>query len=432
MSPQESVVPVRALNGVVSLPEHAVLKPLLPELYEEAADLLPEAVFPTTRTEDWKYTRTTRISSQNWKWSEATEYDWKQYLIPDADAHVFVFINGWFVASQSHALSGKGWKASSLKDFNAALQPALENTIGASKRFREDVFELMGITHCQDGIVIDIDEDAAPEKPFHIILVNGGNSTVAQPRVAVRLGRNASAEMWITHSGQSGDASFMNALVDIKQGEGSRLEYCKLQEEADSSFVVCRERIVQDRNSLSNVVTCTLRGGWIRNDLDMILQGESIEANLSGFYAPRKKQHIDNHTLVDHLYPNCNSNELYKGVVFDQGRAVFNGKVFVRYQAQKTNAYQSNANLTMSDDAIVNSKPELEIYADDVKCSHGSTTGQMDEDAVFYLRARGLDEQSARKLLASAFLGDVEEKIGHLALREHVKMRMVEEGVMID
>jgi Fe-S cluster assembly protein SufD len=145
--------------------------------------------------------------------------------------------------------------------------------------------------------------------------------------------------------------------------------------------------------------------------LNIEVNGENCESNLNGAYLLKGKQHIDNHSVVDHKVPNCNSNELYKGVIDDKGTAVFNGKVFVRKDAQKINAFQSNGNVLMTDDASVNSKPELEIYADDVKCSHGSTTGQLDEEAVFYLRARGLSEKSARKLMVSAFIGDVLDKI---------------------
>jgi Fe-S cluster assembly protein SufD len=179
------------------------------------------------------------------------------------------------------------------------------------------------------------------------------------------------------------------------------------------------------------LVTATLSGSWIRNSLDMLINGSGCEANLAGAYAPMKSEHIDNHTVVDHIKSHSNSNELYKGVVFDQGRAVFNGKVFVRYQAQKTNAYQNNANITMSDDAIVNSKPELEIYADDVKCSHGSTTGQMDDEALFYLRSRGLSAENAKKLLVSAFLNDVLDRIDLEEIKVFVTNKMIEKGVLL-
>ena len=167
------------------------------------------------------------------------------------------------------------------------------------------------------------------------------------------------------------------------------------------------------------IKTLSLNGDFIRNDLYIRSDATNCESTLNGVYIPQNKEHVDNHTIVDHLSPHCNSSELYKGVVNDNATAVFNGKVFVRPDAQKINAFQSNANILLSDDATVNSKPELEIYADDVKCSHGSTTGQLDEDALFYLRARGIGKDAARDLLVKAFVGDVLETIDIDAVREH-------------
>ena len=164
----------------------------------------------------------------------------------------------------------------------------------------------------------------------------------------------------------------------------------------------------------------------VRNNLNIDVKGENCTTNLNGVYQLKGNQHVDNHTVVDHLVPNCESNELYKGIIDEKSTAVFNGKVFVRRNAQKINAFQSNGNVLLSDDATVNSKPELEIYADDVKCSHGSTTGQLDEEAVFYLRARGLSEKSARKLIVSAFINDVIEKINNEEVVHYVQQKIEE------
>jgi Fe-S cluster assembly protein SufD len=164
--------------------------------------------------------------------------------------------------------------------------------------------------------------------------------------------------------------------------------------------------------------------------LRISLDGQNIEANLNGFYLPRGSQLIDNHTKVDHRFPHCNSNELYKGILFDQSQGVFNGKVYVRKDAQKTNAYQNNANVLVGEDAQMNTKPELEIYADDVKCSHGTTTGQIDESAMFYLRARGLSEDSARKLLTTAFINDVLNKVENETVRTHIIEVLSQKGLL--
>jgi Fe-S cluster assembly protein SufD len=184
----------------------------------------------------------------------------------------------------------------------------------------------------------------------------------------------------------------------------------KIQAEAGTNFHVSKENIKQDKDSNFTLHTTTLNGNFVRNDVNVAVNGQNCETNLYGAYILNGTQHVDNHTVIDHKVAHCLSNELYKGVIDDKATAVFNGKVFVRKDAQKINAFQSNANVLMSDDATVNSKPELEIYADDVKCSHGSTTGQLDEEAVFYLRARGISEKSARNLVVSAFVNDALEK----------------------
>ena len=171
------------------------------------------------------------------------------------------------------------------------------------------------------------------------------------------------------------------------------------------------EQIAQAKDSTFTINTLTLNGTLVRNNLNIEVNGVNCNTHLNGAYLLKENQHVDNHTMVDHKAPHCESNELYKGVIDDKATAVFNGKVFVRKDSQKINAFQSNGNVLLSDNATVNSKPELEIYADDVKCSHGSTTGQLDEEAVFYLRARGISERSARHLMVSAFIVDVLEKI---------------------
>jgi len=185
----------------------------------------------------------------------------------------------------------------------------------------------------------------------------------------------------------------------------------KVQYESEQSFHISTEEVQQAKNSNFTINTFTLNGGIVRNNLHINVNGENCESHLNGAYLLKNKQHVDNHTIVDHKVANCESFELYKGVMDDSSTGVFNGKVFVRKDAQKINAFQSNGNVLLSDNATINSKPELEIYADDVKCSHGSTTGQLDEEAVFYLRARGLSEKSARQLMVSAFIGEVLEKV---------------------
>jgi Fe-S cluster assembly protein SufD len=204
-------------------------------------------------------------------------------------------------------------------------------------------------------------------------------------------------------------------------GANAQLTIDKIQHEEQGNFAVLTEQVDQKKDSTFTINTITLDGTLVRNNLNIEVNGSNCESNLNGAYLLKDNQHVDNHTIVDHKVAHCLSNELYKGVIYDKATAVFNGKVFVRKDAQKINAFQSNGNVLMSDDASVNSKPELEIYADDVKCSHGSTTGQLDDEAIFYLRARGLSEKAAKNLMVSAFIGDVLDKIENPSVLQMVQ-----------
>jgi Fe-S cluster assembly protein SufD len=198
----------------------------------------------------------------------------------------------------------------------------------------------------------------------------------------------------------------------------------KIQNDGDANYHFSTENISQLKDSNFTLNTLTLDGAFVRNDVLVNVEGENCETHLNGAYIMKDSQHIDNHTTIDHISPNCNSYELYKGVMDDKSTAVFNGKVFVRPNAQKINAFQSNANVLLSNDAAVNSKPELEIYADDVKCSHGSTTGQLDEEAIFYLRSRGISEAAARQLVVAAFMQDVFLKVASNELKSYIYQQL--------
>ena len=208
--------------------------------------------------------------------------------------------------------------------------------------------------------------------------------------------------------------------------EAARVEYYKIQNDQVQANQVSTTHIRQVGKCYTHTVTISLNGGMIRNNLNVLLEAPNCEAHLYGLYFQGGKTHVDNHTIVDNLKPHSFSNELYKGIMTDDSTAVFNGKIFVRQDAQKTNAYQSNKNILLSETASVNTKPQLEIFADDVKCSHGCTVGQLDEEALFYLRSRGITEKIAHSLLVSAFASDILEHIGPAAIRNHVEQLISE------
>jgi Fe-S cluster assembly protein SufD len=365
--------------------------------------------FPTTRDEDWKYTRVARITNETWVKSDAVEAcDIQPFLIPGLDAYTIVFVNGRYNAAQSTLPAEQGIHASH------------EATLAKQRAACNHFFQAYADAACTDVINVLVEKNARISKPVHFIHVVTNGQVLAQPRINLIAMQGAEVKCIESFVGTENAKSFTNRTLDIEVQENASVIWDKIQLENDAQFLMNEENIRIAGNGRFTINTLTIDGGWVRNALNIVLDGENIEANLNGFYMPRRKQFVDNHTRVDHRKPHCNSNELYKGVLNDQSTGVFNGKVYVQIDAQKTNAFQSCANILLSDDAQMNTKPELEIYADDVKCSHGTTTGQLDEEALFYLKSRGLGEANARRLLTSAFIGDVIAKIKNDAVRTYV------------
>jgi Fe-S cluster assembly protein SufD len=365
--------------------------------------------FPTTRDEDWKYTRVARITNETWVKSDAVEAcDIQPFLIPGLDAYTVVFVNGRYNAALSTLPAEQG--------IHASHEMKLANQRASYSHF----FQAYADAACTDVVNVLVEKNARISKAVHFIHVVTNAQVLAQPRINLIAMQGAKVKCIESFVGTESAKSFTNRTLDIEVQENASVIWDKIQLENDAQFLMNEENVRIAGNGRFTINTLTIDGGWVRNALNISLDGQNIEANLNGFYMPRRKQFVDNHTKVDHRLPHCNSNELYKGVLNDQSTGVFNGKVYVHIDAQKTNAFQSCGNILLSDDAQMNTKPELEIYADDVKCSHGTTTGQLDEEALFYLKSRGLGEDNARRLLTSAFIGDVISKIDNDAVREYV------------
>jgi Fe-S cluster assembly protein SufD len=373
------------------------------------AEALEQFDFPTTRDEDWKYTRVARITNETWVKIDAVETcDIQPCLIPGLDAYTIVFVNGRYNDAESTLPAEQGIHASH------------ETTLAKHRASYNHFFQAYADAACTDVVNVLVEKNARISKPIHFIHVVTNAQVLVQPRINLIAMQGAEVKCIESFAGTDSAKSFTNRTLDIEVQENASVIWDKIQLENDAQFLMNEENIRIAGNGRFTINTLTIDGGWVRNALNISLDGQNIEANLNGFYMPRRKQFVDNHTKVDHRLPHCNSNELYKGVLNDQSTGVFNGKVYVHIDAQKTNAFQSCGNILLSDDAQMNTKPELEIYADDVKCSHGTTTGQLDEEALFYLKSRGLGEDNARRLLTSAFIGDVISKIENDAVREYV------------
>jgi len=354
--------------------------------------------FPTTRHEDWKYTRLARVA--NLKFKREIEVVSQKTTEICGNSIRFVFVNGILTERPTSLPTGL-----ICKNIEACTQEELQNV-----STNTTLFECLNLAYAQSGVYLHLAAKTILEQPIEIVYLTTESSFTAL-RNFIQLDQFSQAEIVINHQTLGDSNAFINSVSDVVVGKNACLKMYKIQREAGQNYHVSRENIFQEADSNFTISTSTINSHFVRNDINVQVNGQNSETNLFGVYLLKENQHVDNHTVIDHKVANCLSNELYKGVIYDKGTAVFNGKVFVRKDAQKINAFQSNANVLMSADATVNSKPELEIYADDVKCSHGSTTGQLDEEAIFYLRSRGIGEQAARNLVVSAFVNDALEKI---------------------
>ncbi|WP_297335505.1 Fe-S cluster assembly protein SufD [Algoriphagus sp.] len=334
-----------------------------------------------------------------------------QSIFPGFDGSVLVFTNGRLNLELSNY------------DENLSISKISDQQdlpLGSIAKAEKDPFVGLNQAGFPDGVFISVAKKVKIEKPVLLLSFNKSNEgQVIQPRVWIEAGDFAEAS-FIDHSVSMDDSPyFINKVVEIKGGVNSQLGYYRIQNEGAHAIEVSTLETDIREHSRFTSVNVSLSGDMVRNNLNLNLIGSNSEGNMYGLYLLNGKTHVDNHTNVDHTIPHAESNELYKGILADQSRGVFNGKIFVRQDAQKTNAFQQNNNILLSEDAVVNTKPQLEIWADDVKCSHGCTTGQLDEEALFYLRARGIDKTQAKGLLLYAFAGEVLEHIEEESFRDY-------------
>ena len=401
-----------------------------------ALEYLKTHGFPTRRAEQWKYTDVSPITRRKFTLEQpgATHIDEalvEKLRFAQLNCHELVFINGSFCAELSRNLqlpSGATARAlQSHQDDNAEL---LERYFGA-----EDIgpaFTALNTALLNDGVLIHIPRGMEIPAPIHIIYVGGRageqqTSLMAHPRNLIALAPQASASIIETYAGIAEAEYFTNSHTSILAQPGARLDYYKIQQEGPRAYHIGTTQISQQADSRVDCHALSLGAKLARWDIDVELLEPGAQVNLNGLYLTGNQQHVDNHTLVEHKQPHTISNENYRGIMNGRSRAVFNGKVIVHEQAQKTEAHQSNANLLLCADAEVNAKPELEIYADDVKCSHGATVGRLDENMLFYLRSRAVDEHTARSLLTYAFADEIISDIRFPELRARLEQSIAGE-----
>lgn len=406
--------------------------PWLRELRRAAIAAFVARGFPNARDENWKYTRTTAIEKRPFLNAaiEKAAIDaqrFPQVLHSEFAGHLMVFVNGRYRAEWSR-LDGIA-QGVRVQSFGAALEEGILDLRAVFNKTdeRHHPFALLNTAFADDGAYVILEKDAVLEHPLQLVFVSTGaqDGHMAHPRIVVSAGDNAEATLIERCVALDEAAYFSNVLITVTLGKNASVEYCRLQEESGKAIHISGMHVRQQKDSRFTSHVISLGGLLTRNDIDVELAAPGVECTLNGLYMAGGRQHVDTHTRIDHLHPHGTSHEFYKGVLDGHGRGVFNGKVVVHPDAQKTDARQRNQNLLLSDNAEADSKPELEIYADDVKCAHGATVGQLDADAVFYLRSRGIDEAAARSLLTYAFAGEVIERVQPSALRDYVQQALV-------
>lgn len=417
-----------SLNGQKEKPLYALRK--------AAIDRLPELEFPTRRNEDWKYTSVARLLQHQYKISAAPALEAGRiapFLFSDLDVNLLVFVNGEFdeSLSQMEDLPGDAIlttveDAMNRDEYKGLIEKHFSTWIEESK----DPFINLNAAFARHGIFIHVPKNVTVKKPVHMlhIAAPGDEPQLMTPQSLIIADQSSDLTLMESfHSLDNKDGQpYLTALVNrMVVGPNARIRHYKIQDEHEDGFMINNTVVDQERDSTYTSFAADLGGRIVRNNLSALLQDTGTMTNMYSVFLGDGEQHIDNQTFIDHAFPHAQSNELYKGILTDRARGVFNGQVMVRQDAQKINAFQQNSTLVLSDKAQMDSKPQLEIFADDVRCSHGATIGQLDEGAVFYLRSRGLTDKESRSMLQHAFIREVIDFIGIDQVREAVD-QMVE------
>jgi len=374
--------------------------------------------FPTRKDEEWKYTSLKSVLNHDYsvfpKGENDVEFkDVKKYFLHEIESYKLVFVDGVF----SSFLSETTHDGFDICLMSAALKKpkyklVLDNYFNKIAQNKNSLADL-NTAFSLEGAYIHIGKNKVLPKPIEIVnfYTGGEKDILLQPRNLVVVGENSHVQIIERHQSLSSNAALTNSVTEIFAGKRAIVNFYKIQNDTENASLIDSTFVQQKESSIASVNTFSFGGKLIRNNVEFFHEGEHIESHINGISVLNNKQHVDNHTLIHHKTPNCESFELYKGIYDDASTGVFNGKVIVDQEAQKTNAFQQNNNILIGDKATINAKPQLEIFADDVKCSHGCTIGQLDESALFYMQSRGIPAKEAKALLLYAFGNEVVEKI---------------------
>lgn len=366
---------------------------MIESIREEARRRFSELGYPTTHDEEWRFTSVAPIARAG-------------------------FAPGVPVVAPPRV---RGVQVSRLSEAN------VEAYLARYARYQDNAFVALNTASFEDGLFIHIPKGAVIEEPIELVIQSGANGqpTATHPRILIVAEPDSQATIVETYTGQGGGAYFTNPVTELIAGDHAVIDHYKLQTESDRAFHVSTLQIQLGRDANFRSHSISFGGALVRNDVNAVLS-QGSECTLNGLYLVGGEQHIDNHTAIDHAQPHAASHELYKGILEGRSSAVFNGKIFVRKDAQKTDAKQTNKNLVLSEDAVINTKPELQILADDVRCTHGATIGQLDPEGLFYLQSRGIGRDDARNLLIYAFARDIVDRVKVAPLRDLLEKLLLE------
>ncbi len=397
-----------------------------------AFERFSQAGFPTPRDEEYKYTNLAPIARGEFRLASSSDAKLGAETIEKLGlglaSALLVFVDGRFRSDLSRpgTLPG-GVRVESLAEVAASDPSLLETHLARHADVNSHALTALNTAFFQDGAFVHIPDRTVVSEPIHLLFLSTAAepNRVTHPRLLIQAGSQSEASIIESYYGLGSNVYWTNSVVEVLAGENSHIELYKIQHEELNAFHTGLIELVADRNTTIATHSLSFGGALVRNDINVLLNDENSHCDLNGLYAVNGSQHVDHHTLIDHAQPHCTSHQLYKGVLDGRSTGVFNGKIIVRADAQKTDAIQNNKNLLLSREAEVNTKPQLEIDANDVRCTHGATVGQIDKESMFYLQSRGINRKEARNLLTYAFAADILERIKIEPIRDHFEAELM-------
>jgi len=416
-----------ATDDIVALLEKSLTgSPVVQAQRKEALEAFKNLGLPAPKAEEYKHTPVTRILQKNFNFEKSSspggEVNPADFFIPGVEANVIVLVNG--ILKKEHCSIISPSSEINIVDLNEALSQkgsTAASLIGQYADVKADPFTAWNTTAWTSGVFIQVPDNTVVNKPVLIYNLHDarGGQVISASRNLFVVGKSSEVTIIEKFDSLGEHPHFSNSVTEAIVGPNAGLELYSVQNDSGNRYQQGLTHINQSDSSRVNTFTFTLNGKLVRNNLQLSLDGEGIESHMFGLYLVTGDTLADNHTVVDHRKPNSFSNEIYKGIMDGNSKGIFNGKIYVRPQAQKTNAFQANRNILLSEKAVVNTKPQLEIWADDVKCSHGCTTGQLDEEAMFYLQARGINKETARAMMLYAFAVEILDNVKNTELKEY-------------